>query len=498
MKRMTRSGTFPGMKKMKMMKNETMPRSTDSPPVGFALAGLALSMVLAAHGSSVANVALPTLMEAFGAPFQAAQWVVLAYLLASTTLIVSVGRLGDLMDRRRLLMAGLVLFAVASLLCGAAQSLPLLIAARAVQGISAAVLMALSLALASEIVPRTMTGRAVGLLGTASAIGTALGPSLGGFLIAGFSWRAIFLVNVPLALAALLLAARWLPGAARATSTARPRFDLLGTLLLALTLGAYALAMTIGRGQFGAVNVALIVAAIAGLALFLGIEARAASPVMPLHLFHDPALRGGLALSTLVSTVMMATLVVGPFYLARALGLAPAAVGMVMSVGPLVVASSGVPAGRLVDHLGTTRLAIPGLAAMLGGAVLLAVVPASAGVPGYLAGIVVTTLGYALFQTANTTAVMQDVPADQRGAISGLLNLSRNLGLITGASLLGAVFALAAGGSDLAVAPSAAVAHGMRTTFLVAAALLVVALGISILGRPRPEGAASPVAVSAR
>ncbi|MDQ2653329.1 MAG: MFS transporter [Chloroflexota bacterium] len=460
-----------------------MPRTGDTPRIGFALAGLSLSMVLASLGSSVANVALPTLMEAFGAPFQAVQWVVLAYLLASTTLIVSVGRLGDLLDRRRLLLAGLVLFAVASLLCGVAQSLPLLIAARALQGSSAAVLMALSLALASEIVPRNRTGRAVGLLGTASAVGTALGPSLGGFLIAGFSWRAIFMCNVPLALAALLLTARWLPGAARATGATRPKFDLPGTLLLALTLGAYALAMTIGRGQFGALNVGLLAAAIAGLALFLGIEARAASPVMPLHLLHDPVLRGGLALSALVSTVMMTTLVVGPFYLSQALGLAPAAVGMVMSVGPLVVAGSGLPAGRLVDHLGTTRLVMPGLAAMMGGTVLLAVIPVSAGIPGYLAGIVVTTLGYALFQTANTTAVMQDVPPDQRGAISGTLNLSRNLGLITGASLLGAIFALAAGASDLAAAPPEAVAQGMRTTFLVAAALLLAALGIAAISR---------------
>lgn len=474
-----------------MMMNETTTRPTGSPPVGLALAGLSLAMVLASLGSSVANVALPTLMEAFGAPFQAVQWVVLAYLLASTTLMVSVGRLGDLLGRRRLLLAGLVLFAVASLLCGAAQTLPLLLAARALQGIGAAILMALSLALASDIVPRTMTGRAVGLLGTASAVGTALGPSLGGILITGFSWRAIFLINVPLALAALLVATRWLPGAAHSASPARPRFDLPGTLLLALTLGAYALAMTIGRGQFGALNVALLAAAIAGLMLFLGVEARTASPVLPLHLFHDPALRGGLALSTLVSTVMMATLVVGPFYLARALGLAPAAVGLVMSVGPLVVASSGVPAGRLVDHLGTTRLAIPGLAVMLGGAGLLALIPAGAGVPGYLAGIVATTLGYALFQTANTTAVMQDVAPDQRGAISGMLNLSRNLGLITGASLLGAVFALAAGASDLAVAPPEAVAHGMRITFLVAAALLVVALGIAAISRgPAVQGAA--------
>jgi MFS family permease len=124
--------------------------------------------------------------------------------------------------------------------------------------------------------------------------------------------------------------------------------------------------------------------------------------------------------------------------------------------------------------------------------VLLAVIPAGAGIPGYLAGIVVTTLGYALFQTANTTAIMQDVPPDQRGAISGMLNLSRNLGLITGASLLGAIFALAAGASDLAAASPEAIGHGMRTTFLVAAALLLVALGIAAISRGPAMRAAAP------
>lgn len=343
--------------------------------------------------------------------------------------------------------------------------------------------MTLTLALASEVAPRNRTGQTLGLLGTASAIGTALGPSLGGFLIAGFGWRAIFVVNLPLALAALLLAWRWLPTVGSAADTETPRFDLLGTLLLALTLGAYALAMTIGRGTFGVLNLALLATAFGCLMLFVVAEARAATPLMPLCLFHDPALRGGLALSALVSTVMMTTLVVGPFYLSRALGLHPAAVGMVMSVGPAVVALSGLPAGRLVDQLGTPRVVLPGLVAMLGGAVVLAALPATAGVPGYLTGIVVTTLGYALFQTANNTAIMQGVQADQRGVISGLLNLSRNLGLITGTSVLGSVFALAAGGSHVVAAPPEAVAYGMRTTFTVATVLILIALGITVVSR---------------
>ncbi len=160
-------------------------------------------------------------------------------------------------------------------------------------------------------------------------------------------------------------------------------------------------------------------------------------------MLRDPVLRASLAMSPLVSTVMMATLVVGPFYLSGALGLDAALVGIVMSVGPLVAALTGVPAGRLADRFGARRMTLVGLVGMAAGCFLLSMMPATLGIPGYIAPIVVITAGYALFQTANNTAVMTDVRPDQRGVISGMLNLARNLGLITGASVMGAVFALA-------------------------------------------------------
>src|SRR5262249_42525453 len=159
-------------------------------------------------------------------------------------------------------LAGLALFAAASFLCGIAPTLGLLIAARAAQGVGAAIMMALAMAFVGEIVPTQMTGRAMGLLGTMSAVGTALGPSLGGVLIAAFGWPAIFLVNLPLGLAALAVAYRTLPADRRKSETQAVRFDALGTLLLALTLGVYALAMTLGRGQFGPLNIALLLTAV--------------------------------------------------------------------------------------------------------------------------------------------------------------------------------------------------------------------------------------------
>ncbi|HEX8213425.1 MAG TPA: MFS transporter, partial [Longimicrobium sp.] len=222
----------------------TMPKPATAPgeyakanaSIRWALASLSLSMLLSSLGTSIANVALPTLAQAFSASFQEVQWIVLAYLLAITTLIVSVGRLGDTMGRRRLLLAGIALFTGASVLCGVAPALWMLIAARAAQGLGAAVMMALTLAFVGETVPKARTGSAMGLLGTMSAVGTALGPSLGGALIAGLGWRAIFLVNLPLGVVTFLLAHRHLPVDRGGSKTDRPGFDGVGTLLLALTL----------------------------------------------------------------------------------------------------------------------------------------------------------------------------------------------------------------------------------------------------------------------
>lgn len=447
------------------------------------LAGLSLSMLLSSLGTSIANVALPALAQAFTASFQEVQWIVLAYLLAITTLIVSVGRLGDITGRRRLLLAGIVLFTVASVLCGVAPTLWMLIAARVAQGLGAAIMMALTMAFVGETVPKAQTGSAMGLLGTMSAIGTALGPSLGGVLIAGLGWRAVFLVNVPLGILTLLLAHRYLPADRREPKTDRTGFDNVGTLLLALTLAAYALAMTIGHGSFGPLNMALLLAAVFGVGVFVLAESKTASPLIRLAMFRDPALSASLATSALVSTVMMATLVVGPFYLSRALGLDAALVGLVMSVGPLVAALTGVPAGRIVDRLGAQRMTLLGLIGMAAGSFVLSAMPTTVGIPGYIAPIVVITAGYAMFQTANNTAVMSDVRPDQRGVVSGMLNLSRNLGLITGASVMGAVFALASATTDITTAHPGAVATGMRITFAVAAMLIVIALAVAAGGR---------------
>jgi EmrB/QacA subfamily drug resistance transporter len=455
-------------------------------PAGYAprwaLAGLSLSMLMSSLDTSIANVALPALAHGFGASFAGVQWIVLAYLLAITTLIVSAGRLGDVFGRRRMLLAGVGLFTAASVLCGLAPSLPLLILARALQGLGAAMMMALAVAMVGEAVPDSRRGAAMGLLATTSAIGSTLGPALGGLLIGWLGWRSIFLVNAPLGLLNLALVLWTLPADSVAARPDVRRFDLTGTALLVATLAAYALAMT-QPGAGAAARLLLVAGAALGTMLFVRSQARAAFPLLPLTMFKLPVLSRGLAAGVLVSAVMMSTLVIGPFYLSGALGLQPAQVGMVMSAGPLVAALSGAPAGRLVDRFGSRLATTAGLAGMAAGVIALALAPGWFGVGGYVCAIALVTSCYALFQAANNTALIAVAGSGQRGVVSGLIGLSRNHGLISGASVMGALFAYASGGGDMGAAAPQALATGMRTSFIAAAGMMLLALVIGFYRR---------------
>lgn len=449
-----------------------------------ALAALAIAMLLAAFGTSSANVALPALADAFSTPVRTIQWVVLAYLLASTVAIVLAGRLGDVMGLRRVLLGGIGVFTGASILAGFAPALWVLIAARALQGAGGAVLMTLPIAIVRDTVDDRRTGSAMGLMGTTSAVGTALGPSLGGVLIAGGGWRAIFLGMAGLGLLSAILTMRSLPSV-RSARTASTGLDGVGTTILGLTLTAYALAVTIGGSFRSSAALTLLAVTLIGICLVAIVESRVPNPLIPLATFADSRRSAGLAMNAVVATVMMTTLVVGPFFLEQALGLRQAAVGLVMSVGPLISIVTGMPSGRLVDRFGAPPLRAAGLAAMTLGTVGLVTLPPFAGLVGYMVAIAVLTPGYQLFQAANTTDVMLDVPPDQRGVISGLLSLFRNLGLITGASVMGTIFVAASGITDGATGSSNAVLAGLRATFLVATLLLTIALAAAIRYRHR-------------
>lgn len=401
-----------------------MKNATPLPHNRLVLATLASAILLASLGISIATVALPTLARAFSASVAQVQWVMLAYLLAVTLAIVSAGRMGDLHGHRRVLLAGIVLFTLASAAAALAPGLGWLIAARAAQGLGAATLMALPLSLAKGLIAKDRMGAAMGLLGTMSAIGTALGPSVGGLLIGALGWRSAF---------ALL--------------------TMLGAGLLLLALKA--LAGTKDR-------------------------ARATRAPLALGLLRDRAVATPLAMNLLVGAVMMATLVVGPFFLAFGLGLTEAQTGLVMATGPVAAALSGVPAGRITDRIGAQASLRAGLALAAAGLCGFALLPAAIGVPGYMLALVLVTPGFQLFMAGNNTAVMRAAPEAHKGLLSGLLGLSRNLGFMLGASLLPLLFAALLGADGLAHSSRQAMEQAFATTFLATAGLCLLSLLLAL------------------
>jgi len=287
-------------------------------------------------------------------------------------------------------------------------------------------------------------------------------------------WPAVFALLAGAGAVTFLVGTMVLP-ASPALQRKTQSFDFVGMLLLALSLGAYALSTTLGGAHPGFTNAALAVVAGLGVAAFVLVESRTASPLLQLELLRDRHLTAGLVALALVSTIMMATLVVGPFYLSKGLALGPVETGLIMSIGPAVAALIGLPAGRLVDTHSSAKVTISGLLAVVAGTALMTVLPVWFGTLGYIAGLSTITAGYALFQAANNTGVMASAASDRRGLTSALLGLARNLGLITGASAMGVVFAIGSQGLSL-FGLSAGAQTGMQVTFGVACLLACVAL----------------------
>ncbi|MGL5815279.1 MAG: MFS transporter [Aeromonas sp.] len=437
------------------------------------LLALGLCTLLAMLAGSMANLVLPALGAAFAVPFASLQWVLVAYLLGITCLTLVAGRLGDRLGRRRLLLAGTTLFMMASLLCALAPSMGWLIAARALQGAGAACMLSLALAMVGLLVPAGRRGWGMGLLGTLSACGTALGPSMGGLLVENLGWQAPFLLLVPLGLLALVAGMIGLP----ADEQEREGEGTNPGSLLALTsmLLCYGVLLSVGREYWYGLVPAV------GLAVWLLVrsERHASAPLLPLTLLHEPALRVGLLGSALVASVMVLTLLIGPFYLRGVFGLGLTEVGLWISGGPLLAACTGLPAGWLVDRLGARAVVRLGLGTMLIATLGLATFPISWGPLGYLLPILLLTTGYALFQTANNGAVVGAASGQHRGAVAGLLTLARNLGQLTGAAGLGGLFAMLVGVENLGDASAAALRSGMQISFALAGLLTGLSLRVA-------------------
>ena len=448
-------------------------------------ATLAGSILLASLGVSIATVALPSLAQAFSAQMQTLQWIVLAYLLSVTATIVQAGRLGDLYGSRRVLIAGLSLFTLASVACALAPTLDYLIAARAVQGLAAAILMSIPMAMAKELLAKERLGRVMGLLGTMSAIGTALGPSLGGLVIGTFGWPAAFAVLAVCGLILLAFAITHLPGSVTPKLTPA-RMDWAGSLCLSISLLSFALAATGSKTGLGIPPWMLLVLSAMTGGIFIQVERIATYPLIPVSVLYKRNVATALSMNVLVGTIMMATLVVGPFFLSLGLGLSAAHTGLVMATGPLAAALSGVPAGRLTDRFGTSKTLLAGLILSTIGLIAFSTLPHFIHATGYVMALLLITPGFQLFMAANNTKVMLAASQEEKGLLSGLLGLSRNLGFMAGASLIPLLFASWLPARTLIDSTPQAISHAFSLTFLLTAALCALAMILAVWGYRRP------------
>lgn len=431
---------------------------------------------------SIVNIALKTLQDAFGADLSAVQWVVLAYLLVITCLLLSAGRLGDMIGKRRVYIAGFAVFTIASALCGLAWSIAALIGFRVLQAVGAAMIQALGPALLVTAFPPNERGQALGFIGMIVAAGISIGPVAGGLLIDNVGWPSIFYVNVPIGIAAIVLSLRALPDDRRRSEQ---RFDLAGALLLASALLLLLLALTEAQ-SLGFGDARIIGMALGGLlagGLFLWWERRASAPMVDLQIFRSRSFSLALLSAVGAFVAISFSLLLTPYYLQTVLGFDPERTGLTLIATPLAISLTSPFSGRFSDRIGTRWLAALGLGLAALGLLSLATLTTGSTQLDVMLRLLVIGSGFGIFQSPNSSTVMGSAPRAALGVAGSLIAVMRTLGQTSGIALAGTIWAAAvvafAGQSydPITAAPPEALVSGLRVAVTVAATIA----GLSIL-----------------
>ncbi|MDZ8065494.1 MAG: DHA2 family efflux MFS transporter permease subunit [Nostoc sp. DedQUE08] len=476
-----------------MAQFQAEPLALSSSQKNWVLLGVGLGVFMSTLDVGIINVALPTLVQAFGTSFPTTQWAVLSYQLVSSGLVLGATRLGDMWGKKSLYQGGLVLFTFSSLLCGFAPSIEWLIGFRALQGLGAVFISGLGLAIITEVFPSSERGRAVGIIGSVVSLGIAFGPSAGGLLLSWSGWHSIFFINVPLGIIASFLIARVVPPSARIEG--KQKFDFLGAILALLTLGSFGLGMTLGQSQgFSSINTLILLAiATVSFITFLVVEAILKQPLLELKLFRNLQLSMGLLSGWLAFIVIGGSLLIVPFFLESVKHYPTVKVGLLLAVSPVLSGLIAPLAGILSDRFGARLISSIGLGLMIGGCLGISTFDAQITELGYVSRYFIYGIGLGLFQSPNNSTVMGSVPRERLGIASGLLSLSRTSGNTVGVSLIGAVFgaliASMSAGADVSVAPPDAIVAGFQGTFRFAALILCGAAVASVLRIGKRQGA---------
>jgi EmrB/QacA subfamily drug resistance transporter len=474
--------------------NETP--SADQQRKWLVLATVSVGILLATIDGSIVNVAFPTIVEELDTTFNVIQWVSLGYLLTIATLTLGVGRLGDVVGKKMIYATGFSVFTIASAVCGLAPDISWLIGFRVVQAFGAVMILALGSAILIEAFPTSERGKALGWVMTAVSIGIITGPVLGGILISTFSWRAIFLVNIPVGIVGTWMALRYV---SKTAPVPGQTFDFVGASLMSVSLFSLSLALTVGQEAGFAspgILLAFAVAAIAAVT-FVFVELKVESPMLEIRLFKTPMLTVGVVSGVLVFVCLSATFILLPFYLAGVLGFDVLTMGLLLGVAPLMMGVVSPLSGTLSDRIGIRRLTLIGLSVIALTYFGFLTLGTDSTAIHFAVLAVPYGIGIGIFQSPNNSAIMGSVPPEYTGVAGGLLHLTRLLGQIVGIAVLGSIWAarvtaenggvLPDGGAS-AADPLAQVA-GLHTIFGIASGIMVVAVIIGAWGLKKEKGA---------
>jgi DHA2 family multidrug resistance protein-like MFS transporter len=402
-------------------------------PRTWAMLALALGVGMSSLDTAIANTALPAIAAQLHASPAASVWIVNVYQLAMVATLLPLAALGEVVGYRRVYVAGIVLFTLASLACALAWSLPSLIVARLFQGLGAAAVMGVNTALLRAIYPARLLGRGFGTNSLVVAVGFAVGPSAASLILAASSWQWLFGVNVLPGVLAFFLARRVLPATRRATH----KVDVLAGVFNAAAFGLMILAFGDAAHRVGMAR--LLPEALGALvffALLLRRQRGHPAPLLPVDLFRRPLF----ALSALTAVCTFAAqalaFVALPFYFETVLGRSPVETGFLMTPWPVLVGVMAPIAGRLCDRYSPGLLGGVGLAILSAGFVSLLLLPAG---PGALAigwRMALCGIGFGFFQTPNVKAIMGSAPPERAGGASGIVATARLTGQATGAALV--------------------------------------------------------------
>ena len=449
------------------------------------LVAVGSALLMGTVDGSIVNVALPSLTADLHTHFYLVQWAVLSFLMGLAICLLAAGRLGDMLGKKRVFTAGLIVFVLSSALCGLSPGIHWLIAFRFMQAVGASMIVALGVAIVTETWPRTEHGTAIGISAGIISLGAVAGPALGGFILHVLSWRWIFFVNVPIGLLSLVLVRIYVPDLQ--PKNRNESFDVIGALLIGLTMLAFVLAMTFTqtRGLFSTPVICLLILFAASLLAFIWIEKHAEHPMLDLSLFRNSGFSLNLLTGFATFVCISGILLIFPFYLQLVKKMDQQHIGLVMSVVPLALVVLAPISGTLADRVGTRRVSLIGLFTILASYLLISRLTVFTTPAFFILLTLPNGIGMAIFQSPNNTAIMAAAPRHRSGVANGILSLSRTLGQLTGVSLLGAFFArrlqyYEGKAVDVTAAGNSAIVRALRDQAHFAAGLIAIGIFFAI------------------